>query len=116
MLECLHGALEQVELMGWPNFRIGIGVNSGPAVVGSIGSPKRREYTAIGDTVNVASRVEALTKSVGHSFLVTEATRQFLPESVRLTRLPPQSVKGKGAPLEVFAVDGETVSGDATAR
>lgn len=116
MLECLHGALEQVELMGWPNFRIGIGVNSGPAVVGSIGSPKRREYTAIGDTVNVASRVEALTKSVGHSFLVTEATRQLLPESVRLTRLPPQSVKGKGAPLEVFAVDGETVSGDATAR
>lgn len=116
MLECMQGACEELRLVGWPDFRIGIGVNSGPAIVGSIGSPRRQEYTAIGDTVNVAARVEALTKSVGHCFLVTEATRQFLPESVRLTRLPPQSVKGKGAPLEVYAVDGEIAVGDAPTR
>lgn len=116
MLCCLHEATSELEQAGWPDFKIGIGVNSGPAIVGSIGSPKRQEYTAIGDTVNIAARVEALTKSVGQPLLVTEATRQLLPDSVSLTRLPPQTVKGKGQPLVVFAVGGETVGGDATAR
>jgi adenylate cyclase len=104
LLECLRGMCEQLQLAGWPDFQIGIGVNSGPAIVGSIGSPKRQEYTAIGDTVNVASRVEALTKTVGQMFLVTDATRRLLPQSVRLKALPPQAVKGKGQPLEIFAV------------
>ncbi len=104
---CLDEATRELEQAGWPDFKIGIGVNSGPAIVGSIGSPKRQEYTAIGDTVNIAARVEALTKSVGHLLLATEATRQLLPDgmsdSVPLTRLPPQTVKGKGQPLQVFA-------------
>ncbi len=104
MLCCLDKATSELERVGWKDFKIGIGINSGPAIVGSIGSPKRQEYTAIGDTVNVAARVEALTKSVGHLLLVTEATRQMLPDDVPLTRLPPQTVKGKERPLHVFAV------------
>lgn len=105
LLHCLAEACKELEDAGWPDFKIGIGVNTGPAIVGSIGSPKRQEYTAIGDTVNVAARVEALTKSVGHLFLVTEATRQHLSDQFVLQSLPPQKVKGKGLPLQVFAVE-----------
>ncbi len=108
MMEHVQGAAEQLKLAGWPDFQIGIGVNSGPAVVGSVGSPKRREYTAIGDTVNVAARVEALTKTVGHDFLVTEATRQYLPEGFRIMSLPPQTVKGKGEPVTIHVVQVES--------
>ena len=104
MMQCLEGTCQELEEAGWPDFKIGIGVNTGPAIVGSIGSPKRQEYTAIGDTVNVAARVEALTKNVGHLFLVTEATSEQLSDEVALESLPPQKVKGKGLPLHVFAV------------
>ena len=116
MICCLDEATRELEQASWPDFKIGIGVNSGTAIVGSFGSPKRQEYTAIGDTVNIAARVEALTKSVGHPLLVTEATRQLFPDDVPLTRLPPQTVKGKSQSLQVFAVGEQTVGGDATAR
>ncbi len=104
MLCCLTDATRELEEAGWPGLKIGIGLNSGPAIVGSIGSPKRQEYTAIGDTVNVAARVEALTKHVGRQFLITQQTQALLADDLELTPLPPQPVKGKGEPLEVFAV------------
>ena len=65
--------------------------------------------------MNVAARVEALTKSVGHFFLITGATRQLLPDDLTLKELPPQKVKGKGQPLQVFAVESAAVRDD-TAR
>ncbi len=105
LLCCLNEAAQELEQAGWPGLKIGIGINTGPAIVGSIGSPKRQEFTAIGDTVNVAARVEALTKQVRHDLLVTEATRQHLPDDISLTPLPPQHVKGKSAALQVYAVD-----------
>ena len=107
LLCCVSKAKGELEIAGWPGLEIGIGINSGPAVVGSIGSPKRQEYTAIGDTVNIASRVESLTKSVGHPLLVTEATRRLLPEEIELQPLEPQSVKGKAQPLQLYAVSCE---------
>ena len=88
--------------------------------MGSIGSPKRQEYTAIGDTINVASRVESLTKSLGQGLLITAATQKQLGQGVPLIPLPPQRVKGKDEPLELFAVpnsnsvaDGRDASGRA---
>lgn len=107
MLCCLEETAQELESAGWPGLKIGIGINTGPAIVGSIGSPKRQEYTAIGDTVNVASRVESLTKVLACHLLVTESTRLGLDDQTRVHTLPPQPIKGKGEPLQVYRIEAD---------
>jgi adenylate cyclase len=82
---------------------IGIGLHTGPAVVGTVGSPRRMTFTAIGSTVNVAARVESLTKLLGHPLILTRATRDALAQPPPLLELPAQQVKGVEHPLAVFA-------------
>ncbi len=100
-IEALKGDFARV---GWSEMKIGVGINTGIAMVGSIGAPERQEYTAMGDAVNVAARVEALTKRVGHDLLVTEATLHALSASDHFTALPRQEVQGKCESLRVYGL------------
>jgi adenylate cyclase len=89
---------------GAPALKIGIGLHTGVAVVGDIGSPAHRlDYTAIGDTVNLASRIEGLTKSAGTPVLVSAATRDRVGDRYAWRALQPMSVRGKSEPVTVFA-------------
>jgi adenylate cyclase len=85
--------------------RFGIGVNSGPVVVGSVGGGGRLEFAVIGDPVNVAARVEHLTRETGDTILVTEATRCLLSESdPELDERGEFALKGVSEPVPIYAI------------
>jgi adenylate cyclase len=104
MLHSLAQLNREFALGGERTLAIGIGIHTGPAIVGSIGSPDRLEYTAIGSTVNFASRIEGLTKVLGAQLLVTESTKNHLNTRLVLEEYPPQSVRGLKKPVRVFSV------------
>lgn len=87
----------------WPELEVGVGVNTGVVTAGNIGSPRRLDYTVVGDPVNVAARL--MSHAAGNQILVTEATAMEIGAEFGVTALPPLTVKGKSEPLRVFAVN-----------
>jgi adenylate cyclase len=84
--------------------RNGVGINSGPAVVGNIGSSRRMDYTAIGDTVNLASRLESATKDLGVGILVSEYTYIALKGTFRFKEMGSIRVKGRTDPILTYTL------------
>lgn len=109
---CLAMRLELQELnrirteRGQPTLLIGMGLNRGPVVAGNIGSNEKMDYTVIGDSVNVASRVESMTKILGTDLLVTESVYEELKSAFVFENCQEISVKGKRGALKVYRVLG----------
>lgn len=91
---------------GLAPLRMGVGIHTGPVVAGNIGAGQRLEFTVIGDAVNTASRIEGLTKEAGVPVLVSGDTVSRIPAPHGLRELGPMTIRGREAPMRIFALSG----------
>jgi adenylate cyclase len=83
-----------------------VGLFTGEAVIGDIGTPKRKEFTAIGDTVNAASRLEGVTKDLKVVIAASETTVQAAGDGVRTGKVETLTVKGRSGAIRVYEITG----------
>jgi class 3 adenylate cyclase len=112
--QAVRAALEMIEMIelfnldqaatGRPTIRIGIGIATGQVIAGYTGTQRRATYTCVGDTVNLASRLESYTKVAGEPILIDECTRQSLGEGFQVVDLGPAQIKGKAHEVSIFSV------------
>ena len=93
--------------VGKPAIGIGIGVHTGELVAGNIGSPRRMQYTVIGDTVNVGSRLESLTKEHRRQTLMSAATARLVEKDIDLVEVGTVTVRGRSEPLQIYGLKHE---------
>lgn len=117
MINGLVNVNEKLALKGYGELKVGIGLHTGSAVLGNIGSENKLDYTVIGDAVNLASRVESLTKQYGCALLVTEDTKNEISEDFHLGVVDAVQVKGKKIPIKLYAppvdINGRLLTNDA---
>ena len=115
MQEAMHGVRTEFNKRGWPEIDIGIGINSGVVNVGNMGSRYRVAYTVVGDAVNVAARLEALTRLYGVNLLISESTRDARQRGAYL-EIDHVRVKGKDRSTRIFEPLPEKEGGDEPIR
>ena len=112
MLRQLHALNHDRHLEVGEPLRMGIGIHSGEAIVGRMGPPDARIVSALGDNVNIAARLESLTKTLNCPLVVSEITARRAAVDLSAFELHTTPVKGRAAPIEVYAVtDPATLAG-----
>ena len=110
-LRCANEMLKKVEDLqvkwlkeGKPKIEIGVGINTGEAFIGNIGSEKRLEYTVIGDMVNLASRIESYNKIYKTNFLISSTTYEKVRDIVDVIKISEVTIRGKSKKLNIYEV------------
>jgi len=110
-VKCAYAMLKKVEMLqdkwileGKPKIEIGIGINTGDAFVGNIGSEKRLEYTVIGDTVNLASRIESYNKVYRTNFLISSSTYTHVSPIADVIKISEVQIRGKAKKMDIYEV------------
>ncbi len=116
MLEELRKLQNKWESEGRPRMDIGVGINTGDMVVGNMGSQMRFDYTVMGDSVNLGSRLEGINKEYGTSVVISEFTHEIIKDRFFCRELDSVRVKGKKLPVRIYELLGEQRDADRFAR
>ena len=106
MREALSDYNERLKGRGQPQLVMGMGIHHGPVVAGIIGADDFVQFDVYGDVVNVASRVQTLTRDFEADLLVSDVVMKQLDDSFEARSMPATKVKGKSDPIRTFAIDG----------
>ena len=108
---CAYEMLKKVKYLrekwlceGKPKIEIGIGINTGEVFIGNIGTENRMEYTVIGDTVNLASRIEGYNKVYRTNLLVSSSTYKYIADKADVIKIKEVQIRGKSKKMDIYEV------------